>query len=127
MRVASADVAVRRAKWSRVQLPEWWMSASRASEQRAARAADAAHQKAVANVNHLRALTDDELIAGAQARTSLSHPYHEMEMQRRLKDAILAQTAETTKGRIWGAWGTAVIAVLTIVVIVLTVVLIKHG
>ena len=48
-------------------------------------------------------------------------------MQRRLKDAILAQTAETTKGRIWGAWGTAVIAVLTIVVIVLTVVLIKHG
>jgi hypothetical protein len=103
------------------------ISASRANEQKAARAADAADQKTIANVYHLRALTDDELIAGAQARTSLSHPYHEMEMQRRLKDAILAQTAETTRGRIWGAWGTAVIAVLTIVVIVLTVVLVKHG
>ena len=58
---------MKRAKWPVPSFREWWMSASRASEQKAARAADAAHQKAVANVNHLRALTDDELIARAQA------------------------------------------------------------
>jgi hypothetical protein len=49
-------------------------------------------------------LTDDELIAAAEARTSMSHPYHEMEMQRRLKHAPLAQIAESRKGRIWGGW-----------------------
>jgi hypothetical protein len=50
-----------------------------------------------------------------------------MELQRRLKDAILAQIAESRRGRIWGAWGTAVMALLAIVGIALTVVLIKHG
>ncbi len=78
-------------------------------------------------VNHLRGLTDDELIAAAEARTSMSHPYYEMEMQRRLKDTTLTQIAESRKGRIWGAWGTAVMALLVIVGIALTVVLIKHG
>ena len=106
---------------------EWWSNAQRASAQKAAAAADIARQNDAAMVNHLRGLTDDELIAAAEARTSLSHPYHEMEMQRRLKDAVLAQIAESRRGRIWGAWGTAVMALLAIVGIALTVVLIKHG
>ena len=82
---------------------EWWSNAQRASEQKVAAAADAARQNDTAMVNHPRRLTDDELIAAAEARTSMSHPYHEMEMQRRLKDATLAQIAESRKGRIWGA------------------------
>jgi hypothetical protein len=106
---------------------EWWSNAQRASEQKVAAAADAARQNDTAMVNHLRHLSDDELIAAAEARTSMSHPYHEMEMQRRLKDATLAQIAESRKGRIWGAWSTAVMALLAIVGIALTVVLIKHG
>ena len=106
---------------------EWWSNAQRAGAQKVAAAADAARQNDAAMVNHLRGLTDDELIAAAEARTSMSHPYHEMEIQRRLKDATLAQIAESRKGRIWGAWGTAVMALLAIVGIALTVVLIKHG
>jgi hypothetical protein len=106
---------------------EWWADAQRAGEQKAARAAEDARRRAVAHVNRLQALTDDELIASAPAKTSLSTPDHEMEMQRRLKDAILAQIAESRRGRIWGAWGTAVMALLAIVGIALTVVLIKHG
>ena len=105
----------------------WWADAQRITERKAAAAADTARQNDAAMVNHLRGLTDDELIAAAEARTSMSHPYHEMEMQRRLKDSILAQVAESRKGRIWGAWGAAAIAALTLVLIVLTVVLIKHG
>jgi hypothetical protein len=106
---------------------EWWADAQRAGEQKAARAAEDARRRAVAHVNSLQALTDDELIASAPPKSSLSTPDHEMEMQRRLKDAILAQTAESRRGRIWGAWGAAAIAALTVVLIVLTVVLIKHG
>jgi hypothetical protein len=110
-----------------VSIRERWSNAQRVGEQEAAAAADAARQNDAAMVNHLRGLTDDELIAAAEARTSMSHPYHEMEMQRRLKDATLAQIAESRRGRIWGAWGTAVMALLAIVGIALTVVLIKHG
>jgi hypothetical protein len=106
---------------------EWWSNAGRAADQKAARAAEAAHQRAIAKVNRLRDLTDDELITDAPARTSLSRPDHEMEMQRRLKDAILAQIAESRKGRIWGAWGAVAIAALTVVLIVLTLVLIERG
>jgi hypothetical protein len=106
---------------------EWWSNAQRAEAQKVAAAADAARRNDAAMVNHLRGLTDDELIAAAEARTSMSHPYHEMEMQRRLKDTTLTQIAESRKGRIWGAWGTAVMALLAIVGIALTVVLIKHG
>jgi hypothetical protein len=105
----------------------WWARGQRITEQKAAAAADTARQNDAAMVNYLRSLTDDELIAAAEARTSMSHPYHEMEMQRRLKDAILAQISESRKGRIWGAWGAAAIAMLTAVLIVLTVVLIKRG
>jgi hypothetical protein len=59
-----------------------------------------AQQRQAWNAQHRRrleglaALSDDELIAAAEARTSLSHPYHEMEMQRRLKSAVEDLTAE---------------------------------
>jgi hypothetical protein len=81
----------------------------------------------VNEVTQLQDLTDQDLIASAPAQSSLSRPYAQMEMQRRLKDSIEALTAESKKSRIWSAWGTAVIAALTTVIIVLTVVLIKHG
>lgn len=55
-------------------------------------------------------LSDDELIAQAPARTSLSRPRHEIEMQRRLKDAIIGLTTETTKARWWAFWGAVAIA-----------------
>jgi hypothetical protein len=48
---------------------------------------------------------------------------NEMELQRRLKIAIQALTEETTKARIWAAWGTAVIGVLTLALVALTIVL----
>jgi hypothetical protein len=108
-------------------LREWWDNAGRVTEQKAARASEVARQRAAAEINRLRALSDDELIADSPARTSLSRADHEMEMQRRLRDAILAQIAESRKGRIWAAWGAAAIAALTVVLIVLTVVLIKRG
>jgi hypothetical protein len=76
-----------------------------------------------ARLQELGALSDEELIAQAPARTSLSKPRHEMEMQRRLKVATENLTAETQKARIWAAWSSAVIAILTVVLVVLTVVL----
>jgi hypothetical protein len=82
----------------------WWARSQRITEQKAAAAADTARQNDAAMVNHLRSLTDVELITAAEARTSMSHPYHAMEMQRRLKNAVLAQVAESRRGRIWGAW-----------------------
>lgn len=108
-------------------IKEWWANAQRITEQKAAAATEAARHNDAAMINRLRSLTDDELIAATQVRTSFSHPYQEMEMQRRLKDAIVDQVAESRRGRIWGAWGTAVIAALTVVVIVLTVVLVRRG
>jgi hypothetical protein len=72
-------------------------------------------------------MTDEELISAAEARTSLSHPYHEMEMQRRLKDSIDALALETRRARWWAFWGTVAIVLLTAVLIALTVVLAVHG
>ena len=64
----------------------------------------------------LQELTDDELIARAPAKTSLSHPHHEMEMQRRLKDSIEGLTRETARARWWAFWGSAAaITALTVV------------
>jgi len=90
-------------------------------KQRALGAQLAAQRRTVAQ--NLAALSDEELITTAQARTSLSRPYNEMEMQRRLKDAIQELTKETTRARIWAAWGTAALAALTVVLVALTVVL----
>jgi hypothetical protein len=93
--------------------------------ERGQRASDAqARQRLVATqrkVGGLASLSDGELIAAAQARTSLSYPYHEMEMQRRLKDSVDALAAEMRRARWWAFWGTAVIVVLTVALIVLAV------
>ncbi len=104
-----------------------WGNAQRVGVQKAAAEADAAHKRVIDGINSLRDLPDDGLIAKVGPRNTFSSPHEEIEMHRRLKDAILAQTAESRKGRIWGAWGTTVMALLTIVVIVLTVVLVRHG
>lgn len=109
------------------RIREWWSSAQRAGEQKAAAEAAAAHERVIAGISSLRDLPDDELIAKVGPRNTFTPPHEEMEMQRRLKDAILTQIAESRKARIWGAWGTAVMALLAIVGIALTVVLIKHG
>ena len=106
---------------------EWWSNAQRVGAQKAAAEAGAAHKRVIAGISSLRDLPDDELIAKVGPRNTFTSPHEEMEMQRRLKDAILAQIAESRRGRIWGAWGTAVMALLAIVGIALTVVLIKHG
>lgn len=102
---------------------EWWDAKGRAYERKTARATAAARQQGVSAVRGLRELTDDELIAQSPARTSLSQPHHEMEMQRRLKDSIQALTKETARARWWAFWGSAAIAALTVVLVVLTVVL----
>jgi hypothetical protein len=102
---------------------ERWKNAQRPNERKAALAADVARQAAAARINGLRALTDDELIASAPARTSFSHPDHERELQRRLKDSIWALEAETVKARIWAAWGAAVLGALTLALVALTIVL----
>jgi hypothetical protein len=89
---------------------EWWEAQVRAGEQRSARASTAARQQGVSAVRGLRELTDDELIAQSPARSSLSVPHHEMEMQRRLKDSIQALTKETARragGRSGGRWPSA--------------------
>lgn len=45
-------------------------------------------------IRELARLSDDELIAQTPANTSLSRPLPQMEMSRRLKDAVEALTAE---------------------------------
>ena len=96
---------------------DWWNARVRASEQKAARASLAAREQIDSNARGVQALTDDELIAQAPARTSFSHPRHEMEMQRRLKDSIEALTKETAKARRWSLGESAVIATLTVVLV----------
>jgi hypothetical protein len=71
----------------------------------------------------LAGLSDEELIAAAEARTSLSHPYREMEMQRRLKAAIEDLTAESARARRSAFWIGAILVALTMVLVALTVVL----
>lgn len=86
-------------------------------EQRNAREAAARRQQVVAGARLLQELSDDELIAQAPARTSLSHPYHEMEMQRRLKDSIVDLTKEAARARWWAFWAAAAIFSLTLVLV----------
>jgi hypothetical protein len=102
---------------------EWWNAKGRAYEEKTARDIAAARQRGVSAVRGLRELTDDELIAGAPAGTSLSHPHHEMEMQRRLKDSIEALTKESRTARWWAFWGSVAIGALTLVLVALTIVL----
>ncbi|MGH3295762.1 MAG: hypothetical protein ACRDP7_28580 [Trebonia sp.] len=85
--------------------------------------AASARERGIAVARGLQGLSDDELISRAPARTSLSQPHHEMEMQRRLKDAIIGLTAETTKGRWWAFWGVVAVSALTLALVALTIVL----
>jgi hypothetical protein len=101
-----------------------WNNAVRLGEEKSARAARASQQKAVTTVHGLQGMTDEELIAAAPPRNSLSsRSDHEMEMQRRLKDSINALTEEARRTRWWGFWGTVALGVLTTALIALTIVL----
>jgi hypothetical protein len=109
--------------WWNGSVRPWWDAKGRAFEEKNAREAAAYRERAVSGVRSLRDLSDDELIAASPARSSLSHPHHEMEMQRRLKDSIEALTKETAKARWWAFWGSVVIGALTVVLVALTIVL----
>jgi hypothetical protein len=52
------------------------------------------HAQQAEEIRELARLSDDELIAQTPANTSLSRPLPQMEMSRRLKDAVEALTAE---------------------------------
>jgi hypothetical protein len=104
-----------------------WNNAVRVGEEKSARAILDARQKAVYAAQGLQSVTDEELIATAPARTSLSHPDHEMEMQRRLKDSIDALTLETRRARWWALWCAVAIGALTVALIMLTVVLVGRS
>jgi hypothetical protein len=80
-----------------------------------------------AHLKGLAALSDDDLIAGTEIQASFVTPYHQMEMQRRLKDSIDALAAESRRARWWGLWGTVGIGILTAALIALTVVLIVRS
>ena len=74
----------------------------------------------VDGVRGLSDLSDVELIA---TDPSIPGAKHQMEMQRRLKVAIEALTAETILGRKVATWVAVIIAALTAVLVALTVVL----
>ncbi len=74
----------------------------------------------VDGVRDLSNLSDVELIA---TDPSIPGAKHQMEMQRRLKVAIEALTAETVLGRKVATWLAVIIAALTAVLVALTVVL----
>jgi hypothetical protein len=92
-------------QWACAQLPRQVEQRGSRREEKSARAARAARQKTVAAAHALQSMTDEELISAAEARTSLSHPYHEIEMQRRLKDSIDALPSGNTPGSLVGVLG----------------------
>lgn len=106
-----------------VSIREWWDAKGRAVAQRDAQLGAAARERGIALARGLQSLSDDELISQAQARTSLSYPYHEMEMQRRLKDSIQELTAETRLSRRSSDRWSLIIAVLTAAIVAFTIVL----
>ena len=83
----------------------------------------AAEERLDRQIRGLASLSDEQLMARAPARTPAAFPWHEMEMQRRLKDSIEALTKETTRARWWAFWGTGAIVALTLALVALTVVL----
>jgi hypothetical protein len=111
------------ARMTAVNIREWWEARGRAAQQNSERLAAAARDRGIAGVRSLQELPDDELIARAPARTSLSLPRHEMEMQRRLKDSIEELTKETSRARWWAFWGSVAIGALTLVLVALTIIL----
>jgi hypothetical protein len=67
---------------------------SKAERQVQARLAQQAEE-----IRQLSRMSDEELIAQTPGNTSFSRPLPQMEMSRRLKDAVEALTAETIKSR----------------------------
>jgi hypothetical protein len=85
--------------------------------------AETSATRGTANAERVRGLSDDQLIAQVESRGGISPPHSEMEMQRRLKEAIVDLTQETTKARWRALWGSVAIAALTVALIALTIVL----
>jgi hypothetical protein len=106
-----------------VTIRDWWDAKGRAAARKNARLAATARERGITAAQGLQNLSDEELISQSPARSSLSYAHHEMEMQRRLKDAIVGLTTETTKARWWALWGAVAISALTLVLIALTIVL----
>jgi hypothetical protein len=96
--------------------------ARRTEEKHRALEAEAAEQRRT-TAQELAALSDEDLITTAPAQSSLSHPYNQMEMQRRLKVAIQEQTAESVRGRKAANRVGAALILLTFALVALTVVL----
>ena len=73
--------------------------------QRVRKEQQAVEERLDARIRGLASLSDEQLIAQAPARTPVAFPWHEMEMQRRLKDSIEALTREASRARWWAFWG----------------------
>jgi hypothetical protein len=94
-----------------------WRRAQRSKNEEFQRAVRAMN---VAGVRQLANISDAELIA---TDPSIPSARNQMEIQRRLKVAIEALTAETILGRKVATWVAAIIAALTAVLVALTIVL----
>jgi hypothetical protein len=94
-----------------------WLRARHAKNEQWRRDVQAMH---VDGVRQLADLSDAELIANDP---NVPSARHQMEMQRRLKVAIEALTAETVLGRKVATWLAVIIAALTAALVALTVVL----
>ncbi len=99
---------------SRVQS---WLRARRSKKEQWRRDVQAMN---VDGIRQLADLSDEELIATDH---SIPSARNQMEMQRRLKVAIEALTAETVLGRKVATWLAVIIVALTVVLVALTVVL----
>lgn len=94
-----------------------------------------------AEIRRLAQLSDEDLIAVTPANTSLSRPLPQMEMDRRLKNAVEALTGElvtfressdAAAGKLerltrWLIGFTIVLVILTLAVVLLTAVLAAKG
>jgi hypothetical protein len=94
-----------------------WLGARHAKNEQFRQAVQAMN---VDGVRGLSDLSDVELIATDH---SIPSARNQMEMQRRLKVAVEALTAETILGRKVATWLAVIIAALTAVLVALTVVL----
>ncbi len=75
------------------------------------------------NVDSIRGLSDLSDVELIATDPSIPGAKHQMEMQRRLKVAMEALTAETVRGRKVSTWLATIIAALTAVGVALTIVL----
>jgi hypothetical protein len=98
-----------------------WLRAQRSKNEEFQRAVQAMN---VDSIRGLSDLSDVELIA---RDPTIPGAKHQMEMQRRLKVAIEALTAETIRGRKVATWLAVIGVALTVVLVALTVVLAVRG